>query len=255
MKRTWTLLVLGLAGCITDAGGGEELTGEDGTGATTGSLFTCETDEVDCMVDQLSPPEQHELFEGGCWITGGGHHGDANGGNGAGKNDQDSFGFNAMGMKDGRVRGEIQVTTHLDEDLLPDTNDEETSAENLFHGHARYIRCYKDAGEGPRVPHAVPNVSIWGGHGTWNHVDGYTWEAFMADRDEGGSDQDQFGIRIWNAQGVLVYEQSLDPNVGGGRHTITGGNLQIHPPNGGHPYITGDIPAGMADYAAWGPVL
>ena len=44
-----------------------------------------------------------------------------------------------------------------------------------------------DEGDGPEVPKAIPNIARWGGTGTWNHEEGYAWEARLADRAEGGS--------------------------------------------------------------------
>lgn len=191
-------------------------TSEETTAATASSLMTCLTEDVFCPMDDLPPNEQEELREGGCWITGGGHFGSPDGENGAGRHQQDSLGFNAMGMRDGRIRGEIQVTTHEGD---------------LFHGHADHIRCYHDGGDGPEVPKADVNVAVWGGHGSWNHEEGHTWEAEMVDRAEGGSDRDEFEIRVFSGDGALVYAQTRDTHP-----RIAGGNLQIHPPNGGHPY-------------------
>jgi hypothetical protein len=133
------------------------------------------------MFDDLGDDDRRDIFEGGCWITGGGHIGDDSSFGGAGQNDQDSFGFNAMGMKDGRVRGELQNTTHLGD---------------VFHGHATWIICWKDDGLGPEVPRAIPNNAAWGGHGSWNHVEGYAWEAHLADHAEGGSHMDEYELWI-----------------------------------------------------------
>jgi hypothetical protein len=173
----------------------------------------------DCMLDDLTYEQQSQLMWGGCWITGGGHIGDKSSHGGAGKNEQDSFGFNAMGMKHDYVRGEIQNTTHLGD---------------VFHGHATWIHCWKDFGSGPEVPKATPNNAEWGGHGSWNHEEGYTWTAHLADRAEGGSHRDEYEIWIWDAGGQLVYSQTASDDL-----VITGGNFQIHPPNSGHPYLGG----------------
>ena len=222
MHRTFSklsfVLIWGLGACV--AGG----IGTDGSVAVREAGLVCLNTEGDepCMLDSLEEEEGEDLVEGGCWITGGGHIGDADSHGGAGKNDQDSFGFNAMGMKDGRVRGEIQNTTHLGDD---------------FHGQATWIRCWKDEGIGPEVPRAIPNNAQWGGPGTWNHEDGYTWEAHLADRAEGGSHQDEYEIWVYAPDGSLVYSQTAAQDL-----VITGGNFQIHPPNNGHPYTTGDAP-------------
>jgi hypothetical protein len=212
------VLVWGLGGCV--AGG----IGTDGSIAVREAGLECLNTAGDepCILDGLDEGEGEDLVEGGCWITGGGHIGSADSHGGAGQNDQDSFGFNAMGMKDGRVRGELQNTTHLGD---------------LFHGQATWIRCWKDEGIGPEVPRAIPNNAQWGGPGTWNHEEGYTWEAHLADRAEGGSHQDEYEIWVYGPDGALVYTQNASMDL-----VITGGNFQIHPPNNGHPYTTGDAP-------------
>jgi hypothetical protein len=196
--------------------------GHEGNGLLEAGLMCMDQmgDGEQCMLDGLEEGEGEELLEGGCWITGGGHIGDENSHGGAGQNDQDSFGFNAMGMKAGYVRGEIENVDHLG---------------NVFHGHATWIRCWKDAGDGPEVPRAIPNNAEWGGHGSWNHVDGHTWKAHLADRAEGGSHRDEYEIWVWDSGGALVYSQTAADDL-----VITGGNFQIHPPNGGHPYLAGE---------------
>ncbi len=188
-----------------------------GDGTTSALAMECLDDSDYCMFDDLGDDEKEDIQEGGCWITGGGHIGDANAFGGAGANDQDSFGFNAMGMKAGYVRGEIENVTHLGDD---------------FHGEATWLRCWKDDGLGPEVPHAVPNNAQWGGTGVWNHEEGYTWEAHLADRAEGGSGIDEYEIWIYDAAGEVVYSQTAADDL-----VITGGNFQIHPPNTGHPYL------------------
>ena len=217
MLRTLPLILLLAAfGCTG------EVTGE--TGSDGAALMECLDELSDyCMLDDLGDEDRRELEDGGCWITGGGHIGSAESTGGAGQHNQDSFGFNAMGMKHDYVRGELQDTTHLGD---------------VFHGHATWIYCWKDEGIGPEVPKAIPNNARWGGHGTWNHEEGYTWEAHLADRAEGGSHQDEYEIWVWDSLGQLVYSQTAADDL-----VITGGNFQIHPPNGGHPYIAGPVPS------------
>lgn len=211
------ILGAGPTGCV-----GSEI-GADGNTAVREAGLMClnvQTEDEPCVLDGLDEGEGEDLLEGGCWITGGGHIGDETSHGGAGQNDQDSFGFNAMGMKDGTVRGELQNTTHLGDD---------------FHGQATWIHCWKDEGDGPEVPKAIPNNAEWGGPGTWNHEDGYTWEAHLADRAEGGSHRDEYEIWVYDAGGALVYSQTAADDL-----VITGGNFQIHPPNNGHPYTSGE---------------
>lgn len=199
------LCLLG-AGCVADTGGGG-----DELGMSQADLATCLT--TMSIEDCLAVPAT-----GGCFVTGIGHIGDEANHPGAGRADQDSFGGNAMGMRDGSVRGEWQDTTHLGD---------------LFHGEATWLRCWKDEGEGPGVPHAIPNVAEWGGPGKWNHEEGYTFRVHAEDRREGGHHADYYGITVWDAAGGIVYEEG---------DLIDGGNFQIHPPNDGHPYIVESAP-------------
>ena len=220
--RTSPLLVaiaVALAGCVGGVSGPEP-----SGGAAEALGMQCLDTTTYCALPDLGSDEAQELAAGGCWITGGGHIGSRASTGGAGQNDQDSFGFNAMGMKDGTVRGEIQNTTHLGD---------------VFHGEASWIHCWKDDGIGPEVPRAIPNNAEWGGSGVWNHAAGYTWRAHLADRAEGGSHQDEYEIFVFGPDAALVYTQNSTQDL-----VITGGNFQIHPPNGGHPYLAGPIPVG-----------
>jgi hypothetical protein len=222
MRKTRTAVILALftTGCTGSFGGESVGAGEE----EVLQCLDCPEGEqyCNCMLEDMGDDDYRDLLRGGCWITGGGHIGSAESTGGAGQHDQDSFGFNAMGMKDGRVRGELQDTTHLGD---------------VFHGHATWITCWKDDGIGPEVPRAEPNNAVWGGHGSWNHADGYRWMAHLADRAEGGSHQDEYELWVWAPDGNLVYSQTADMDL-----VITGGNFQIHPPNRGHPYITGEVP-------------
>jgi len=189
-------------GCTSqtgDIGGGEEALG------CIDTLDTCYFVE--------------EHVDGGCWVTGIGHIGDEDDHPGAGRADQDSFGGNAMGMKDGSVRGEWQNTTHMGD---------------LFHGKVDYLRCWKDDGEGPEVPKAIPNNAEWSGVGVWNHEPGYTFRVHSQDRREGGHHADYYSIEIWDPSGASIYTEG---------DLIDGGNFQIHPPNNGHPYETSGFAA------------
>jgi len=212
---TVAIALVCLPACVGSVGDEEQ-----NPGVAADELVCFDRLASDCPVSDLPPEETMQLQWGGCWITGGGHIGDKTSKGGAGQNDQDSFGFNAMGMKHDYVRGEIQDTTHLGDD---------------FHGEATWIHCWKDAGIGPEVPKAIPNNAEWGGPGTWNHADGYTWKAHLADRAEGGHHLDEYELWVWDEQGVLVYSQTAQDDL-----VITGGNFQIHPPNNGHPYLGGE---------------
>ena len=203
--------------------------------------------------DDVSPPadgegeEVEELTpeEGGCWVTGIGTFGKAQ--------TRDSFGGNAMTMKDGSVRGEWQHTDHFDEAEL--TN----NGQNLFHGKVTYIACKRyDELNGPEVPKAFPNFANWGGVGRFNGEDGYFFDIKAFDHAEGGIHHDRYVIRIFDPNKQLVLaadglgtledpsnKQCLEDETileGMGLDWVkemgclSGGNFQIHPPNKGHPY-------------------
>ena len=218
-------------------------------------------DDLPCVIDQMRLelidegvlPEgatNEDLLRnarvGGCFVTGIGHIGSDENGDGisdqpgAGEADQDSYGGNAMGMKDGRIRGQWQNTTHL-------------VGGDKFHGQAEFLYCWNDGGPGPDVPEAFPNRAIWGGPGLWNHEEGYRFIVSAADYKEGkeGSDvdlRDAYAIRVYqdlDGDGIstdadpVVYEES----------DCVFGNFQIHPPNNGHPYIPVPLTDEMARLA------
>jgi len=196
---------------------------------------------IDVPGDSL-PPE-----EGGCWVTGIGTFG-----KGA---TRDSFGGNAMTMKDGSVRGEWQHVDHFD------VTGAQKNGQNLFHGQVEFIHCARyPTLSGPEVPKADPNYATWGGHGRYNGVDGYSFVVEAFDHGEGGIFFDRYTITVRDPSGAVVLAadgaSSNDIN-NGNRDTscrddaaittaeldwvremgcLSGGNLQIHPPNAGHPY-------------------
>jgi len=108
MRNTMFVWAAGLL-CVLSGCVGELVeTEEDGVESTVTSLIPClDTSDPDlCSFDEEEAP-------GGCFVTGIGHIGDADNRPGAGRAKQDSFGGNAMGMRDGSVRGQWQNTTHL----------------------------------------------------------------------------------------------------------------------------------------------
>lgn len=207
MRNLWSALVASvlMGGCVGYVDPGGETSGSSG-----GALM--------CMDTYSAEMCSYREDTGGCFVTGIGHIGDAENHPGAGRADQDSFGGNAMGMKDGSVRGQWQNTTHLGD---------------LFHGSVSWLRCWNDGGLGPEVPRAIPNVAQWGGLGKWNHVEGYRFMVRAADRAEGGHHIDEYAITIWNPEGNVIYSEN---------EIIDGGNFQIHPPNAGHPYESVAVP-------------
>jgi len=161
---------------------------------------------------------------GGCWVTGGGFIVDADG--------NDSFGGNAMPMKSGTVRGEWEHQDHGTGDAA--------------HGQATYIYCRTVPGPGPGHPSGphhdfTVNQVYFGGPARWlaggGWTDGYWFDVVAEDHGEPGTaDTYLFTIRQYagNAQsGAVVYQTS---------GTLAGGNIQIHPPNPGHPGTQSTLP-------------
>ncbi len=178
--------------------------------------------------DDCVPPSS-----GGCWVTGGGWITDADG--------TDSFGGNAMPMKAGDVRGEWEDVDH--------------ATGNKGHGAAQYIYCRHVDEPGPGQPsgpshHFDINQVYFGGParwftgGTWS--DGYWFDVMAEDHGEGkganagGPDYYHFTIRQIAGNGVsgaVVYDTE---------NNMSGGNIQIHPPNNGHPYAASALPPWVA---------
>jgi hypothetical protein len=175
--------------------------------------------------------------QGGCWVTGGGYIVDADG--------HDSFGGNAMPMKSGSVRGEWEENDH--------------GTGNKSHGKVQYIVCRNVPNEpGPGQPsgpshHFDINQAYFGGPARWfsnnGWQDGFWFDVMVEDHGEPGNthaasnghgsgvpDFYHFTIRQMmgnNQSGPIVYDTSGD---------LVGGNIQIHPPNNGHPYNGGTLP-------------
>ena len=186
----------------------------------------------DGTTDDCKPPA-----EGGCWVTGGGFIADANG--------TDSFGGNAMPMKAGYVRGQWQDVSH--------------PSGNTMHGEPSYIVCRNVPNEpGPGHPNGPQhtfdiNQAYFGGMGKWDGADGYWFDVMVEDHGEPGNlsshkpgvtpDYYHLTVRKYagqNQSGPIVYD------VEG---PLVGGNIQIHPPNAGHPYSPGAFPP----WVSWQP--
>jgi hypothetical protein len=175
--------------------------------------------------------------QGGCWVTGGGYIQDADG--------NDSFGGNAMPMKSGSVRGEWEHVDH-------GTGDKS-------HGEVQYIVCRHVNEPGPGQPSGPShnfdiNQVYFGGPARWfengSWADGYWFDVMAEDHGEPGNshaatnghgsgvpDFYHFTVRKLagaNQSGPVVYDTQGD---------LVGGNLQIHPPNNGHPYNGGTLPS------------
>ena len=167
---------------------------------------------------------------GGCWITGGGFIVDGDG--------HDSFGGNAMPMKSGSIRGQWEHVDH--------------GTGNKLHGEPSYIVCRHVAEPGPGANTGpkhdfTMNQAYFGGNarafvnGTWH--DGYWFDVMVEDHGEGkgakagGPDYYHLTLRkidAANASGVIVYDTEAN---------MSGGNIQLHPPNNGHPFTSSQLPS------------
>ena len=185
---------------------------------------TCEPkcEDVDCEIcDEGQPPSA-----GGCWVTGIGFLKDADG--------RDNFGGNGMPMKAGYLRGQWEHQDHGTGDKL--------------HGFVNYLVCRQVDEPGPGVPNGPDhnfkiNQAYYGGTGRWfepatGWQDGYWFDVMAEDHGEPGkTDEYYFSVRRVEANGAvgpIIYQ------TGG---VLAGGNFQIHPPNSGHPFTAGKLPA------------
>jgi hypothetical protein len=195
----------------------------EGTHPSACGACVPDTTTEDCM-----PPSS-----GGCWVTGGGFIDPSSG--------QDSFGGNAMPMKSGAIRGEWENVDH-------------GSGLNM-HGEPSYLYCRHVAEPGPGAdngPHHdfTTNQAYFGGparvfqNNAWS--DGYWFDVVVDDHGEGqgaksgGPDLYHVTVRSLtgaNQSGAILYDAEA---------TLTGGNIQLHPPNNGHPYSSSALPSWVA---------
>jgi hypothetical protein len=167
-----------------------------------------------------TPPVQ-----GGCWVTGGGYVSDVDG--------IDTFGGNGMPMKSGAVRGEWEHQDH--------------GTQRKAHGQVRYLVCRHVDEPGPGQPSGpthqfTMNQVYFGGPARWfdggRWSNGFWFDVMAEDHGEPGKqDFYHFTLRRFASatqSGPVVYDTA---------GTLGGGNVQIHPPNNGHPYNGGALPA------------
>jgi hypothetical protein len=178
----------------------------------------------DDTTEDCQPPSS-----GGCWVTGGGTIP-------LGSSD-DSFGGNAMPMKSGTIRGEWENVDHV------------TGVQ--MHGEPTYLYCRQVDEPGPGAdngPHHdfTINQAYFGGparvfaNGAWDTT--YWFDVVVDDHGEGkgakagGPDLYHVTIRQLagaNSSGPILLDANAD---------MSGGNIQIHPPNNGHPYSASTLP-------------
>ncbi len=184
--------------------------------------------------------------EGGCWVTGGGFIVGPNVTTGADADGHDNFGGNAKPMKDGRIQGHWNHVDH--------------GTGNHAKGRPEYIVCRHVDEPGPGQPGGkkgfTMNQVYFGGPAEWRANDtwasGYWFDVVAKDHGEPGSkphpknggmpDTYHFTIRLMDdpdkqVSGAIVYETKGE---------LEGGNIQMHPPNNGHPYTPSSLPSWVA---------
>jgi len=224
------------SGGYSSSGGGDD-------GGSNGPPWTCVPNPptVTCTQPPVCVPGAHPApcgacvpdtttqdcvppAEGGCWVTGGGFIMESA--------SKDTFGGNGMPMRDGSVRGEWENIDH-------------STGDNM-HGTVDYLMCRVVPGPGPGHPNGpqhnfVDNQVYFGGparyfvNSAW--ADGYWFDVVAEDHGEPGrQDTYQITIRTYaNGQaGNIVYQES---------GPLAGGNIQLHPPNAGHPASQSTLPS------------
>lgn len=202
--------------------------------APCGACVTDDESSSDCV-----PPD-----EGGCWVTGGGFIEADSLVPAAPADGHDNYGGNAKPMKDGSVKGHWNHVDH--------------GTGNHALGRPEYLFCRHVDEPGPGQPGGkkglTANQVYFGGHARWRTSDvwedGYWFDVVANDHGEPGSvakpaknggmvDTYHFTIRkivdpANLASGTVVYETKGE---------LEGGNIQIHPSNGGHPGVQSPLPS------------
>jgi hypothetical protein len=197
-----------------------------------------------CVSDSDGPADCVPPTEGGCWVTGGGFIEGASIVPAAPADGHDNFGGNAKPMKRGDVSGHWNHVDH--------------GTGNHAKGRPEYIMCRTTDGPGPGQPGGkkglVANQVYFGGHAQWRVAadavwsDGYWFDVVAEDHGEPGNtsalkngqmpDSYHFTLRKMDdptaaVSGAIVYETRGD---------LTGGNIQLHPSNNGHPAVSSPLP-------------
>ncbi len=222
--------------CVQDANGNKTCQSAPscGKGSHPSACGAC---VLDGEPDDCVPPSQ-----GGCWVTGGGFIVEPSIVPGAPADGHDNFGGNAKQMKNGTIQGHWNHVDH--------------GTQNHAKGRPEYIYCRHVDEPGPGQPGGKKGFTMnqiyfggpaeWRSNGAWS--DGYWFDVVAKDHGEPGSqpspkngfmvDSYHFTIRKMDdpakkVSGPVVYE------VKGG---LVGGNIQMHPPNGGHPGFQSPLP-------------
>lgn len=249
-----------------DGGGGGASSSSGGGGS--GKEFTCTKDEhgnKSCVSSPQCAPGTHPSpcgacvsdsdgtadcvppGEGGCWVTGGGFIDAASLAPPGPADGHDNFGGNAKPMKRGDVSGHWNHVDH--------------GTGNHALGRPEYIMCRTVEGAGPGQPGGkkvlVANQVYFGGHAQWRTAadatwrDGFWFDVVAEDHGEPGNTSAKKGSGATNADSYhFTLRQLSDPTklVSGPvvyetRGDLVGGNIQLHPSNGGHPSASSPLPS------------
>jgi hypothetical protein len=225
--------------CSKDEAGNRTCTStpDCASGTHAAACGACVSDSEGATADCVPPSE------GGCWVTGGGFIEADSLVPAAAADGHDNFGGNAKPMKGGNVSGHWNHVDH--------------GTGNHAKGRPEYIVCRHVDEPGPGQPGGkkglTANQVYFGGHAQWRTgdawADGYWFDVVAKDHGEPGSsaatkkggmpDSYHFTIRkiddpTAGASGIVVYET---------RGELSGGNIQMHPSNNGHPATTSPLPA------------
>lgn len=189
-----------------------------------------------CIPDSVGSADCTPPSAGGCWVTGGGFIDET-----AGK---DTFGGNGMPMKDGTVRGEWENIDHV--------------GGGDMHGQVQYLFCRHVDEPGPGQPSGpshnfTMNQVYFGGPASWSATGaaggGYWFDVMAEDHGEpgnkpgpgnhGSGGPDYYHVTVRQMSGANQSGQVVFDAEG----ALVGGNIQIHPPNNGHPYSSSSLPS------------
>ena len=127
-----------------------------------------------------------------------------------------TFRGNATAFKTGAVGG---IWTHV------------TASGDVVTGNVKYLYLRHVDGPSPDPPSAIPNEARLFGDATLNGASGYWVEVVVQDFGEPGT-SDTYAIRLRNSDGIVIWDTGLTSPT-----PLSSGNIQIHPPNAGHPYV------------------
>ena len=168
--------------------------------------------------DDCTAPET-----GGCWVTGGGFTEEKDG-------THESFGGNGMPMKSGAIRGRWTHVDHVSGDVL--------------HGEVKYLVCRHVDEPGPGNPGGKnkgfdQNQVFFGGEARWAKDETVWFDVMAKDHGEPGK-TDEYVITIRRlADAAKGQSGTIILETGG---TLSGGNIQLHPANNGHPFVSSSVP-------------